>query len=68
MLVRKIIRGMIPYKQPKGAVAFKRVKCYIGVPPGIEKSETLKEANINKVPNLRYIKVKEICKELGWQK
>ena len=33
-----------------------------------EKAETIKEANIDKVPNYKNITVAEVCKELGWQK
>lgn len=69
MFVKKTIRGMLPYKLPKGRAAFKRVMCYIGVPESVKgKPETLKFASIDKVPNLRYIKLKEVCTELGWQK
>jgi|TARA_Y100000310_G_C20649030_1_gene798316 large subunit ribosomal protein L13 len=65
MFVKRIIRGMVPYKQPKGRDAFKRVKCYIG--KGVEgEAQTIKVASIDKVPNLKYVKVKDICKELGW--
>jgi large subunit ribosomal protein L13 len=67
MFVKRIIRGMVPYKQPKGRDAFKRVKCYIG--KGVEgESKTIEVASIDKVPNLKYVKIKDICKELGWQK
>ena len=67
MFVRKIIRGMLPYKQHKGKEAFKRVKCYIGSPKSIKGEPTVvKQASIDKVPNLKFVKVKEICKQLGW--
>jgi len=69
MLVKKTVRGMLPYKQHKGREALKRVKCYIGVPEEFkEKTETVKEANIDKVPHYKNITIKEVCKELGWQK
>lgn len=69
MFVRKTIRGMLPYKQPKGRVAYKRIMCYIGNPEEIKgKSEVLKFAMIDKVPNLKYRTVKEIATQLGWQK
>ncbi len=69
MFVRKVIRGMLPYKQFKGKEAFKKIKCHIGSPAEIKgNAETIKSASINKVPNLKYIKVGLICKELGWQK
>jgi large subunit ribosomal protein L13 len=67
MFVKKTIRGMLPYKQPKGRVAFKKIKCYIGMPSDLKgKPEILKFASIDKVPNLRYISLGEVCKRLGW--
>jgi large subunit ribosomal protein L13 len=65
--VRRVIRGMLPYKLTKGSDAYKRIMCYIGVPEEFEGKtfETVKEANISKLPNLKYIKVGEICKLLG---
>lgn len=65
--VKKAIRGMLPYKQYKGDKAFKRIKCYMGVPDQFKgkKFETIKEANIANVQSLRYVYVKEICKEIG---
>lgn len=71
MLVRRTIRGMLPYKRERGKEAFKRIKCYISVPEQLKgkKFETIAEANIAKVPSLSYVTVKEICKKLGakWQ-
>ncbi len=65
--VKKAIRGMLPYKQYKGDKAFQRIKCYMGVPDQFKdkKFETIKEANIANVQSLRYVYVKEICKEIG---
>src|SRR3989338_5367440 len=54
--VRRSIRGMLPYKRPRGREAFKRVICYAGVPEKLrdKKFETLKEANISKLTTLKY--------------
>lgn len=70
MFVRKIIRGMLPYKQHKGREAYKRIKCYINFPENLKKEEaqTIKGAGVKKVPNLIYIRLREVCKDLGWQK
>ena len=65
MFVKRAIRGMLPYKQPKGRAAFERIKCYLGVPEEFKELETLENANINKVPSLRYVYIEFICKELG---
>lgn len=31
-ILKRTIRGMLPYKQEKGRKALKRVKCYVGIP------------------------------------
>lgn len=66
-LVRRMIRGMLPHKQPKGKSAYQRIMCYIGVPIEFQeqKSITLENAQISHVPNLKYIKIQDISKALG---
>lgn len=66
-LVRRIIRGMLPYKQEKGKSAFKRIMCYLGVPEKFsnEKIESLENAHISKIPNLKYVSIQEIARYLG---
>ena len=66
-LVRRAIKGMLPYKKPRGRKAFTRIMCYMGVPDKFKdkKLETLKNCDITKLNNLKYIYIKEISKELG---
>jgi len=65
--VKRSIRGMLPYKKERGRIAFKNIKCHMGVPENLknEKFGTIKEANVDKMPNLKFIKIKEICKHIG---
>jgi len=65
--VKRSIRGMLPYKKERGRIAFKNIMCYRGVPESMknQKFDTLKEASVGKVPNLKYIKIKEICMHIG---
>src|SRR3989338_8655500 len=43
LFFRRVVRGMLPRRQIRGREALSRVKCYIGVPPGIsEKGADLK--------------------------
>ena len=65
--VRRAIRGMLPYKQEKGRKAFDRIKCHIGVPEQFKdkKAETIASANLSKLPNMKFIKVKELCRLIG---
>ena len=65
--VRRMIRGMLPYKQERGREAFKNIMCYIGVPEEFKdkKMETIKEAHVSKTKNLNYMKIGEIVKLIG---
>ena len=66
-LVRRTIRGMLPYKKPHGREAFERIKCHIGTPAALkEKAKTIKEADVEKIPNYKYTTIGKVCKNLGW--
>jgi len=66
-LVRRCIRGMLPYKQGKGKNAFKAIMCYIGIPEKFkgQKFETVKQAQVSKLKNYKYITVQELSRHLG---
>jgi large subunit ribosomal protein L13 len=63
-IVKRSVRGMIPYQTPHGRAAYKRLKCYIGIPKEFEgkKLETIKEAE--KKP-IDYITIQDLSKSLG---
>ena len=65
--VKKSIRGMLPYKKDRGRNAYNNIKCHIGVPEAFknQKFDTIKDADISHVPNLKYVKIKQICMQLG---
>ena len=65
--VKRAIRGMLPYKKERGRIAFKNIKCYIGVPENLKnhKFDTIKNANVEKLPNLNYLKINDICMHIG---
>jgi large subunit ribosomal protein L13 len=67
MVVRRIIRGMLPHKQPKGKVAFQRIQCHIGVPDMYKdkKHDTVEAAHLSRLPNLKYVSIREMCTQLG---
>jgi len=66
MFVRRVIRGMLPYKQEKGRQAFKNIMCYMGVPKEFEgkKAEQIKGADFSKIQVLRYTTVGKVCMRL----
>lgn len=65
--VRRVIRGMLPYTQPKGKTAYGKVKCHIGVPTPFKdkKAESITTADVTQTQNLKYMTVKELCMLLG---
>lgn len=66
-LLKRSIRGMLPYKKAHGREAFERIKCYVGIPEQFQdaKKETYDEANIAKVPSLKYVDLLTVSKVLG---
>jgi len=66
-IVRRTVRGMVPYKQPKGKQAYKRLKVFIGIPAELkdQKMETLADARAEKL-TCPYFTVGEFAKEIGW--
>jgi len=65
--VKRVIRGMLPYKQEKGRKALKRIKCFIGLPEQFKdkKLETVKNASVEKMQNLKYLKISRVLEGLG---
>jgi len=67
-LVRKTVRGMLPWKKPRGKQAFHRLMTYIGVPEEFSKSEIIKPkfADASKLSNKKTT-IGELCKVFGWK-
>jgi len=70
MLVKRTIRGMLPFKRARGQDAFKNVRCHIGVPENLknEKVVKIKNANVEKLHSSDYLKIRDICEAVGWKK
>lgn len=64
MLVKRTVRGMIPYQTPHGRTAFKKLKCYIGVPKEFEKQEKEKIVTAEKFP-AEFMTVGDLSRALG---
>lgn len=64
-LMRRIVRGMLPWKKTTGREAFRRVLCFKDVP---EKYKTMEKIVVAKADAINYITLSEICKLLGKEK
>jgi len=66
-ILRRMVRGMVPRKKPKGATAMKRLRVYIGVPPGMGESKMTKfEETTATRPIPVYVTMGDLSKSLGW--
>lgn len=57
MILRRMIRGMLPWKKARGRNAFKLIKCFLGVPKDMEGKEVLK---LEKKINTKYITLEKL--------
>jgi large subunit ribosomal protein L13 len=65
-IIRRAIRGMLPYKKARGREAFKRLRVYVGTPKGLEgKMEDIDVPKVDKLKIPKYIKVKKLASLLG---
>ena len=66
-MVRKMIRGMLPYKQPKGKEAFARIMCFRGIPETFKDQKMLSvpEAHVSKLNTPKFLRIGELSKTLG---
>lgn len=59
-VVKRIIRGMLPnHRKGRGKEAFRRIKCYVGVP---KEFEELKKIVAGKEKPNKFLQIKEISK------
>ena len=68
-IVRRTVRGMLPYRIPKGEAAYKRLHVHIGVPEEFEKSQkmNLPECHSSNL-NHRFVTVGELAESIGWNR
>jgi large subunit ribosomal protein L13 len=66
-IVRKTVRGMVPFKQPKGKNAIKRLKVFMGIPKDFQDLQlvTLDEAKATKLKG-PHMTLAELAREIGW--
>lgn len=64
----KTVRGMVPYKLPKGKSAYKRLKVFMGVPLELKDQPliTFDEASSDKLKGPHFT-LGEMAKEIGWR-
>ncbi len=66
-ILKRTIRGMLPYKKQRGREALARLRVYRGLPAefeGVEK-ESLEDASIHRLSTANYSTLGEVSRKLG---
>ena len=62
LIVKRAIRGMLPnHRFGRGREAWKRIRCFVGIPKEYEKEKLIKSG---KEKHSKYIEIKELSKSL----
>jgi large subunit ribosomal protein L13 len=66
-IVKRVIRGMLPYKKKSGREALDRIKTYLGVPPEFEKEKavTIEGADRGVMEKRLYMSIDELARLIG---
>jgi len=67
-IFKRAVRGMLPMDKPRGRMAYKRLRVFIGVPPEFAGVQLIQfpEAAVTRLKG-KYITVAEVAKALGWK-
>ncbi len=69
MLVKRVIRGMLPYSRPRGKTAYRNLRVFNGIPEELKGAKPTEIAS--KEPNkiyTGYITVQELARRLGYDR
>ncbi|HDD46555.1 MAG TPA: 50S ribosomal protein L13 [Candidatus Aenigmarchaeota archaeon] len=67
-IFKRVVRGMLPYKKPRGREALKRLKVYISVPENLKEKEfEIIEAAKNRLEH-KYTTLGKVAEKIGAKK
>jgi large subunit ribosomal protein L13 len=64
LLVKKMVRGMLPWKSARGREAFKKLMVYAGNPKNLKENKKVEKAEFNGVS--KHITILQLCRSLGY--
>jgi len=65
LILKRTVRGMLPWDRPKGRDAYHLLKVYVGVPKELEPAEKIKLMGATKLSRDRYVTLSEVSAHLG---
>jgi large subunit ribosomal protein L13 len=63
-IMKRSIRGMLPYKRPRGREAFEGVRVYVGN-PFEDDTDVLEGTSLDRLSNIKFVQLGEVSKNLG---
>ncbi|QFU81072.1 50S ribosomal protein L13 [Natronorubrum aibiense] len=67
-IFKRSVRGMLPYKKPRGREAFSNVRVYLGNPyedDDDREAEILEGTSLDRLSNIRFVHLGEVSEQLG---
>ncbi|WNY25501.1 50S ribosomal protein L13 [Methanolapillus millepedarum] len=66
-IMKRTVRGMLPYKRQSGRKALSNLKVYVGVPAEFQgkKTETVEDASMERLSSRKYVRLGDVSKKLG---
>ncbi len=66
-IIKRTVRGMLPYKTQRGKDSMARLRVYIGTPTEFagQPAVTLEQASVNRLSSYKYMQLGELSKLLG---
>ncbi|WNY26481.1 50S ribosomal protein L13 [Methanolapillus ohkumae] len=66
-IMKRTVRGMVPYKKQHGKRAMGNLKVYVGVPSEFKgkPTETVESANMERLSSSKYVRLGDVSKKLG---
>lgn len=65
LILKKTVRGMIPYMHPRGREAYRRVRVYVGIPKELESAKIEKIESAMTLWTDKYVTLGEVAERLG---
>ena len=67
MMLKRSVRGMLPYKKPRGREAYKRLKVHISVPRDLKGKKFESVEGASQLSTQRYITLGDVSRVLGYE-
>lgn len=66
-ILKRTVRGMLPYKRSRGKEAMANLKIYVGIPTEFEEAEltTVDGANMTRLSSNKYVTIGDLSRKLG---